>query len=409
MATTSIPLTCQAVTNAYIKESGRIGPDLYRRGARMSPIIMLQKSTQGEWTDGMGTINSNVTFERAFYQGVAAARTNTSVSDGDSANSCLPNKSTVSFGQTQRTFQLRQYALETDYFCIADVRQDWQFVKNLNATVDTLANVSTWVWKEWFTADYVSHCDQQVVANAASGLVYTAGSAYSTASLPTAKLTQGMLEEIYDNLYREGGEDSFGTDIDTEAPVFPLIISKEASDNLMRNNADLRNDLRYAFMGKGVESPFLPSGMERKKKVFGGYVHYIDPYPRRFIFSGGAYVQVPVWLSSSTTKGNKQELNPSWQAAPYEETIIWHQRVYRSLVPNTMSNPAPGWEFKPINYMGDWSVRNILERTCNPDGNQLFWRAIFQDADEPINPRVGWSLLHARCGRDLHLGSCYTS
>ena len=408
MATTSIPTTCQAVTNALIKETGRIGPDLYRRGARMRPIIMLQKTTQGAWNNGMGVILSNITFERSFYQDIVANRTAIAVSDGDSVNACLPNKSSIGLGQTQRTFQLRQYALETQYFCIEDIRFDWQFAKNLAAYTDVMADVSAWVWGDWFTADYELNSGHHLTANLTSGLVDN-GTTYSTSSLPTAKLTQGMLETVYDNLYREGGEDSFGTDIDTEAPVFPVIISKEASDDLFRNNAELRNDLRYAYMGKGVDSPVLPSGMEKKKRNFGGFVHYINPYPRRFILQGGAYVQVPVWLSSSTTNGTKQELNTSWKNAPYEETLIWHQRVYRSLVPNTLTNPAPGWEFKPQNYMGDWGVRNILDRTCNPDGNQIYFRAKFADAAEPINPNVGWVILHSRCNRDLHLGSCYSS
>ena len=67
------------------------------------------------------------------------------------------------------------------------------------------------------------------------------------------------------------------------------------------------------------------------------------------------------------------------------------------------------WTFDPLNSMGQWKVKNIIERDCNPDGTKIFWRAVFKDAAEPINPEVGYTILHARCGYDLDLVSCYGS
>jgi hypothetical protein len=174
-------------------------------------------------------------------------------------------------------------------------------------------------------------------------------------------------------------------------------MSDEMYKNLLRQNPTLANQINYAYMGAKGENPLLPSGIERRRKLFGNWVIYTDPYPRRFALTGGAYVEVPVWVSSSTTKGNKQTINPAWLAAPYEETIVYTPDNMRSLAWNVVPNPAPGWNFNAVNSMGEWSARNILERDCNPDGTNIFWRAVFGDVAEPVNPEVGYTLLSLRC------------
>ncbi len=179
---------------------------------------------------------------------------------------------------------------------------------------------------------------------------------------------------------------------------------------LLLQNPTLMQNIQYAYMGARDESLLLPGGIPKRRQLFGNYVISIDPYPRRFAFSGGAYVEIPVWVSTSTTKGNKLDINQAWEAAPYEELLIWTPDVFQSLAWNAdPSIPAPGWTFDAINSMGDWRIRNILERDCNPDGDQIFWRAIFGDATRPINPSVGFSMLVLRCNIPLSILSCYGS
>lgn len=194
------------------------------------------------------------------------------------------------------------------------------------------------------------------------------------------------------------------------APVLEVITSNEAFLNMLRNNPDLRETILYAWMGAKDDNPLLPGGIPKKRRLFGNFVFSIDPYPRRFAFSGGAYTEIAVWTTQATTKGLKRVINPAWEAAPYEETIVYTPDVFQSLAWNANPNPpAPGWKFDPINSMGDWSVRNILERDCNPDGTMIFWRAIMGDATRPINPDVGYTILHLRCNYPLEILSCYGS
>lgn len=398
--------TCQSVTNAFIYETGRIGPELFQRSSRKRPIVGLVGADRGVWPHGMGVTISNMTLERSLSTSTSDPWTTVSPSDGNT-NNCLPAVTTVAFGQTQQNMTPQAMALETGYFCIRDILYDWQFTKVLNGVKGVLADRTSWEWARKWTNDYYSIAGHNLTLTV-GGVVDNGTAGYSTANPPTAALDFGTLEEIYAAQYREGSSVQRYTLEDTQAPAGEVIISDEAYRNLLRNNPTLATQVNYAYMGAKDGNPLLPSGIEKRRKVFGNWVIYTDPYPRRFALTGNNYVEVPVWVSSATTKGNKQTINPAWLAAPYEEFIVYTPDNFRSLAYNTMTNPAPGWNFNAINSMGDWSARNILERDCNPDGTQIFWRAVFGDVAEPINPNVGFTGLALRCNYQHSLTNCYS-
>lgn len=401
---------CQAVTDAFISETGRIGPELFRKSALKRPIIGLVGANRGTWPNGMGQTISNITFERSFSTVTTDPWQTMTPSDGGSGNSCLPTVTQVTFGETQRTYSVKQMAMQTGYFCIRDILYNWQFSKVLGAVVKNLAARTEWEWARKWTADYHDISGHNLTlkrgTGAGAGIVDNGSAGYDVNNAPTAHLSFGVLEEIYTAQMREGPS-VMGVAEDTEAPVAVAIMGDEQYRMLLRDNVSLATNINYAFMGKGNDNPLLPSGWEKKRKLFGNYVIYTDPYPRRFALTGGQYVEIPVFVSSSTTKGNKQDINPAYKAAPYEEVIIYNPDVYKSLAYNTMTNPSPGWKFDPINSMGDWVARNILERDCNPRGDQIFWDALLADSAEPINPEVGYSILVLRCGYPLALNTCY--
>lgn len=387
---------CPAVTQAFIAETGRIGPELWQRSSRKRPIVGLIGADRGTWQHGMGVTVSNMTFERSLSTSTSDPWTTIAPSDGASVNACLPPVTTVTFGQTQQNMTPKTMALETEYFCIRDILFAWQFAKSLNAVKNVLTDRTSWEWARKWTADYYDVAGHNLTTRV-GGAFDNGSSGYSTANPPTATLDFGTLEMIYQSQYREGMSVQRYTREDTNAMAGEIIMGDEQYKNLLRQNPVLANQINYAYMGAKGDNPLLPSGIERRRKLFDNWVIYTDPYPRRFALTGGVYVEIPVWVSSSTTKGNKQTINPAWEAAPYEEVIVYHNDVMRSLAYNTMTNPAPGWQFNAVNSMGDWSVRNILERDCNPDGDQIFWRAVFGDVTEPVNPAVGYTILTLRC------------
>jgi hypothetical protein len=402
---------CFAVENAFIQETNRIGPEIFHKAAAERPIVRLAGANRGVFPNGMGLTIQNLTWERSFSTDVTDPWETVVNSDGGSENACLPPVTTVGFGQTSRTTTPKHRAINTQYFCIRDILTDFQFVDALNSVKRNLAAVTAWEWARKWTADFVETAGHNVTLQRGSsgGVTDNGSNGYSTTNLPTGHLDMGVLETFYLQIMREGPSVQ-GVNMDTQEPVLEIIMSYEQYRLLTLQNPTLLQNIQYAWMGAKNDSPLLPGNIPRKRKLFGNFVISIDPYPRRFAFTGGAYVEIPVWQSQATTKGTKRVLNPAWQAAPYEETIIWTPDVFQSLAWNANpSTPAPGWNFDPINSMGDWSIRNILERDCNPDGTMIFWRALFGDATRPVNPDVGYSILSLRCNIPLSILSCYGS
>lgn len=402
---------CFAVENAFIQETGRIAPEIFHKSAAKRPIVRLMGMNRGVFPNGMGLTLQNLTWERSFSTSVSDPWETVVNSDGGDENACLPPVTTVDFGQTSRTMTPKHRAIETDYFCIRDILSDFAFVDALNSVKRNLAEITSWEWARKWTKDYVDSAGHNLTLQRGSsgGIIDNGSNGYSTTRLPTAHLDFATLETIYTAVVREGGSVQ-GVAEDTQAPVLEVIMSDEQYRMLLRDNPSLAEQINYAYMGTRDDNPLLPGGIAKRRKLFGNYVISTDPYPRRFAFDGAAYVEQPVWTSSSTTKGNKRTINPAWQAAPYEEVIVYTPDVFRSLAWNASpSTPAPGWKFDPINSMGEWSIRNILERDCNPDGTMIFWRAIFGDVTKVINPDVGWTILVLRCNYTHSLLSCYGS
>lgn len=406
MATTVIPTNCAAVTNALLAETGRLQTPIFRRAARKRPIIRLMSKTRGAWADGMGVTVGAVTFERMQPDTQAGLWANIAPSDGDSVNACLPPTDTAVFGQTTRTYTPQHMAINTDHFCIRDIMFDWQYADFLRNITAGFSDIAEWTWANRYTTEYVRLSGHQVVLRNA-GPVDGAGSGYP-GLVPTSVLSQGYLNDVYMDLYREGGDLASGIDEATESPVFTIIAGATVLKNILQNNADIREDNRFAYMGS-KDNPMTPTwpGMPTRRRNYGGFIYEVDPYPRKFTFSGGTFTEIRPFVKSSTTKGSKWEVNPAYKAAPIIETIVWHESTYQSLAVNTVANPAPGWNFQANNWMGEFTPRNILHETCNPDGTIIFFRALFADASKPINPAVGYSILSLDCPLNLDLKDCH--
>lgn len=409
MATTPIPANCAAVTQQLLEESGRLATPMYVRAARSRPIIRLQSPTNGMWQHGMGHTVSAVTFERSFPALTGDGWTTVAPSDGDSVNACIPPSETVSFGETSRSYSPKQYSVNTQRWCIRDINFGWQFQEFMGNVTQALGIITEWVWYRRYTQDYFDNAGHHLTLNPTAG-VQDSSVGYNTSNLATARLTQSVLDNIYLNLYREAGDRSSGFDKDTMSPVFTLITSQEASRHVIIDNPDIRQDVRWGISGKGYNDPSvnpLVPGVPTQRRIYGNFFHEIDPYPRRFLFNGSVYVEVPPFLQSTTTKGFKWELNAAWLTAPFEESIVFHEQCYQELMYMPNFTPAAGWNFTPQNWMGQFSPRNIPSDTCNQDGDIIYMRALFGAAARPVNPLVGWTILHARCGFANDLNLCY--
>jgi len=402
--------TTYDVEQLLIKESGRIGPDIYRRTVDTSPWLKLVK--QDAWPDEMGDSVSVLVYERSLpYKSDGTPKVSWANLSSNPAyptgsvggGSCAPSAETIEFGQTLRTYNLQQTALNSPDICLNDLRFPLKRKEQLANIMAILTDATSEVWKERYRDEYVRLSDHKVIARpnleeVSTGAFLGTGAAGNS---PTSKLTQGILDRIYMKLIRDGAGNNV-YDRSNGAPVFLAIMSSEASDDLIRSNADIRQDFRWSDR---VNELLAPLGVNR---TYRGFHHLVDPYAPRWDNVAGSYVRrYPFIRSAAGTQGYKYDINPAYETAEFEDTIIFHQDVFTSLIPKPISGTG-AMNFDPHSFRGDFTWRNIPDRDNNPDGAIGFFRANFGSGSKPVFPQYGYVIRHSRCNNDLNLVGCYS-
>jgi len=407
-------MACTNIENLLITESGRIGADIYRKTLNTSPWTTLVK--QEAWPDEMGTTvnvliyertlpasGGSITFSDVAYNGVGTQVIGATPSGSNTGpGTCAVAGNDLGFAQTLRTYNLQQAAINSPDICLNDLRFPVRRQEQLRNIMAVLSENTQYAWENRYRDEYVRLANYNVNANqtellAASG--QTKGS-FSTSNLPTSRLTQGILRYFYSRLIRDGaGQNAYGKE--NGAPVFLLVTSPEASDDLIKLNADIRQDLRWAKPSELIQ----PLGVERS---YAGFYHLVDTMTPRYDFVGGAWVRRnPYATDASASKGTRYIPNPAYFTAEYEDSIIFHPDVFTSLVAKPIGATG-AMAFDPQSYRGDFRWRNIPSRDCNPDGTIGFFRAIFSSGSKPVRPELGVVIRHKRCAADFGLVGCYS-
>jgi hypothetical protein len=407
-------MACTNIENLLITESGRIGADIYRKTLNTSPWTTLVK--QEAWPDEMGTTvnvliyertlpasGGSITFSDVAYNGVGTQVIGATPSGSNTGpGTCAVAGNDLGFAQTLRTYNLQQAAINSPDICLNDLRFPVRRQEQLRNIMAVLSENTQYAWENRYRDEYARLANYNVNANqtellAASGQVK---GSFSTSNLPTSRLTQGILRYFYSRLIRDGAaQNAYGKE--NGAPVFLLITSPEASDDLIKLNADIRQDLRYAKPSELIQ----PLGVERS---YAGFYHLVDTMTPRYDFVGGAFVRRnPYATDASASKGTRFIPNPAYFTAEYEDSIIFHPDVFTSLVAKPIGATG-AMAFDPQSYRGDFRWRNIPSRDCNPDGTIGFFRAIFSSGSKPVRPELGVVIRHKRCAADFGLVGCYS-
>jgi hypothetical protein len=381
------------VDQLLINESGRIGPDIYRKTLNTSPWLKLVK--QDTWPDEMGDAISVLTYERSLYANPLSW--NTVTYNTGTGNNCVPEAQVINFAQTLRTYNLKQTALESPPICVNDLRFTMKRKEQLSNVFSILQENTSWAWQERYRDEYTRLAEHKMVAFG-SGLPESSASFPLTA--PNSRLTQGILDRVYMKLVRDGaGNNPMGRQ--NGKPEFTIICSPETSDALLRDDANVRND--YRWNPSKVNELLAPLGVERSYR---GYYHLIDLMPPRWDFVSGTWVRRYPYASVAATQGNKFDVSPDYENAAFEDTIVFHQDVFTSLIPAPITSPGGNTKFDPVSYRGEFKWKNILDKETNPDGLIGYFRGVLSSGSKPVRPEWGYVIRHRRCDVALGLVNC---
>lgn len=230
----------------------------------------------------------------------------------------------------------------------------------------------------------------------------------------TCALDQSMLDYTAATLNEEGAfqpDDNGWITLGEDGPIYPLYIGQEMSNQLLLENAELRQDRRFADMGEGNAAMlFKRIGAT---KVIKNFRHVINLFPPRYTYGGGAYTRVPTWVNNAGTGGLVSSVNPNWKnpaTAPYEAAYVLSPWVFKDEIMPPV-NSAAGLNWMPKNYVGELMFitggKEISTTDCYDPTKKLGAHfAEFRHAPKPIYPIYGRMILFKRCPNTFNCTTC---
>jgi hypothetical protein len=385
-----------------------------------------------KWVDGQGNQVSYPIYERSLSSaavstpgGVQFENWNSSGGDGDDSTksgtyTAAPNNSNIiganggplnrtgtlgggsnivgqkidSFGVTIRTMSLKKAALNSPDICLDDLQFAWQVEDQVKNVVRVLSENTKYVWTNTYQDEYVNACGYKSVATAGYDPL-TSSFALTPA---TSKLTWGILEAIYEQLGYQGGSINPFKRVDEMTPIYAAVGERYTFSDLKRQDANVRDDYRYAYMGSGESNPMMAApGLNT---ITRGYQFFTVELPPRYEFDAvaGAWVRIYPYEPIATSRGMKWEISARYKAAPYTDTVIYHQDVMKVLTPSARTSKGGGMTYNPsYSWAGEFVWRNIPDRDSNIDGSTGFFRALYAYGTKVERPDLGFVVRHLRC------------
>ena len=399
--------TCEAISDQFQRETGRIALGTHRLGLYKDPYLRLV--TQSAFPDNMGKTITNTIARRTIASG-SGWETIGVTGEAGQDNSCLAPVKKVGYAFDQKNFSLRQQAVESDWICLEDVRTSAFPIDDVNNYIKILADNVNVEWIKRYDNDYLSNVNILSVeagfdTQIGTGVTFSGDNATITGlTAPTSVLTTGVLRQIYDSLYSDNAGDDGDAVTDDGAPVFNVMSDRATIEQMIKINEDIRQDIRWSDR---VNDLLGTNGqMLLPKKSYAGYVFHSRPFPKRFNDgAGGTLVEVPPYITDSAFKGTKAIVNPAYKNAKYTSTVIFHPKALEWLVPNPNLKVGK-LVYDAQNYRGDFRWINEYDKNCNPDKNSGYWRAKMACAVKQIFPEWGYYIIHLRCSLANDLVPC---
>lgn len=385
-------MACESVTDIVVRETGRFLPGtIYDRTFGRSPWMGLVR--RGVYPAGLSETINVLTYERTAPTEAEPTWSDVVVVDGQEGGACLPPVTEIGIGSTTRNFNLKRRAIHGPRFCAEEFRTVFDLEMQLDRIASILADYTILEWDIRDRHEYFRNVQTKVSVTDCYNPTFTDTTAATyPAVCPSQPLSLSVLEKFRIKLLRDGATSLIRNN---GSPVLTVIASQEAIGNIIRQNADIRDDIRWAESGKGDAARLLQAfGVN---STFSGFMFIADMFPRRFTCAAGVFTEVAAFDSTAATKGQKARVRAAWEAAPYEETVIFDPDVFHQLIPQPIVAPHPKFRFDPVTYTGDWKILNIPDEVCNPDGNQIRHRGILAAGSMPVHPERGVAIVHQRC------------
>lgn len=281
------------VNDFLVEHAPVVGNDINQKMLEQ-PTPWINLYTQEFWEDQTSSVQKTYQFDRAIVtdsDGVeadpvdwanmtptASDTNNGAWSQASDTTGGVPPADYVKYTQTIRDYNLQHKAIWGPPLNTNVLRDKFERVKQVDATVKALADQQREFWVERKRDEYTRVADNLVVLD--SGWNLTGGD-YGTLAFPNATgtdssiLTNGFLDEIYEYLNLHGaGKNPMGWA--DNRPVYGLVTSARQGRRLIHADPDIREDFRYSSQN---EKLLAPMGV---KYTYNGFTYLSDDMIKRW-------------------------------------------------------------------------------------------------------------------------------
>lgn len=324
-------------------------------------------------------------------------------------NICDPSARSIDWGSTRNTFSKFRRSYKTRILCLDQLRNVEEATEQLDAIWKGLARVPEDVNSNFLRYNAALGSNKIYICGSAGTTVTTTASMFTnglsivdlggSGSLPTSKLQMPYLQQQIPSLQYNG---YFEGDF-TPTGKFQLVSDMQSIMELCNANPALTQMYNSADFEKGGQY-FQYGAM----MGCGNFLFKIDPFPARFYHAGnGKLRRVWPFPNVAATVGIKPQLDPLYEAAPYQMSIIPH-RLARTIFVGEIPSIHPEFKFGARDLYGKWTWINdaFLQgydpntgATCtmeNPRRNKGYFLADFEAGVQNARPELECVIFHVR-------------
>lgn len=396
---------CVTPFDAFRLATESLPYEIYRRASFKD--IWLNVIPRAEYKMGTGLNQSTFTLGRSEPTSDEETWTTISLSTDDVyTGSCGVTYNPVEIGFDEVVYHPEQFGLSGPVICQDDLIYNFNAAAFLEGYIQQITKRSQ---RSVVNRLHVLYRDLTIKSVASTS--YTSYDV-RTLTMPaaTCELSQEMLDQTAVELNEAGAQDpdsSGWITLGDNGPIYTLYIGQQQSQNIQLDNAEFRQDFRWA-------EPMALIKRMGATRMIKNFRHVINLFPARYTYTGGHYVRVNTWVMANGTKGKVAQVNPAWQAAPYESAVVVHPWVMTEELVKPV-NSAAGLSWTPKNYFGEWMWVTGGKEITDPSVGECFdptkklgrHFAEYKHAARPIFPEFGRYILFKRCGLgDFDCGDC---
>lgn len=323
------------------------------------------------------------------------------------AFTCNRPPQTVCYGSTEYQYSPEQYFEKSCPLCL---QTSFSAFRNAIRMVEmSYTDHITTLWNSWIRAKLFTLSATKVVADSTAtsfDQIVARGFAtnFPAGRTPDSQITFRFLKFLANYLTHSllaGSEFQWGSGMDRS---FRFISDMQTVDS-MRNQADVRGDLRFIAAGccneKGALQDYMWAG------PYQGISFGVDQSIIRVsgVRPDGTVCCVEPFLSEAATLGTKRVVNPAWLSAPYQISFLMAKGSFIREIPEEFLGEGLT-KFERQNWGGKITWHNVLDNCDNITGNKGFHYWNLAAAIRPERPEFVIPILHVRCADSFCLTPC---